>query len=597
MKREIEHLREAMSTHGITYYMVTTADAHNSEYVGDHDKLREYLSGFTGSNGNLLVGMNEAKIWTDGRYFVQAANELKGSDIELMKMGEPEVPTLTEYLSKTLKSGDTLGFDGTTFTYDTINTILNKMSETEINLSYDKELGDCVWTDRPARNHEPIIVHELKYAGESTSSKLSKVRDAYHEKKCTGHFLSKLDDIMWLLNIRGGDVECNPVALSYVYVDDSNVYAFLQEKSLSKEVEEYLSSENVTIKPYEDTAEFLKNLKAEGSVMLDKKSVSFLLVKVIEENNEIVDCSNPTNLLKAVKNDTEIENMKKYFLADSVAMTRYIYYLKQCKDRGGKDEDGNMLTELKAQEVCDSLRSEAEDFRGLSFPTICGYGANAAMMHYEATPDNYAVVEPKGFILTDCGGQYPGATTDVTRTISLGPLTDDERRYYTLTLKGMLNLMNATFLEGCTGRNVDILARLPLWNIGVDYKCGTGHGVGYYLNVHEGPQGIRWQYRQDLKEEKLLPGMLVTDEPGVYKENLLGIRIENTLLTVSKETNSDGHFLCFEPLTYVPLDEEAIDRDLLSPEDIRQLEEYKKAVVDKVSPFLPEDERKWLENI
>ncbi len=594
MKEEIVRLQEKMKEYGVDYYIVTTSDPHCSEYVSEYDKERKFLSGFTGSNGDLVVGKNDAYLWTDGRYFVQAEKELKGSGIELMKMGEKDVPTVGEFLGDKVKDGDCIGFNGYTFTRHYIETLKEKLGDKKYTFKASEDLADMIWNDRPERSHNKAFVHDIKYAGVSVGDKIKEIREKMEELDCKQYFINKLDDIMWLFNLRGDDVACNPVALSYAFISMDEVYLFLQEDAVTDEVRTYLMDNGVILKDYDSVKDMLASYSYKGKTLLDDKCVNYLLYNLICEKSETVDKFNLTSDMKSIKNPVEIEGMRDFFLKDSVAMTKYIYWLKKCADRGCKTEDGETLNELNAGRKCDGLRAEIDGFMGISFETICAYGPNAAMMHYEATKESFAECKSEGMLLTDCGGQYPGATTDVTRTVIMGPVSEEEKKNFTLVAKGFLNLMYASFLEGCTGRNVDILARIPLWKEGIDYKCGTGHGVGYCLNVHEGPQNIRWKFLEGSNEAVLKPGMTVTDEPGVYIADGYGIRTENTLLIVSKLENSDGHFLAFEPLTFVPVDLDGIDVKYLDKSDIDQLNDYHKMVYDKVAPFLTEDEKAWL---
>ena len=602
-----------MKKNGIDWYMVVTADYHNSEYVSDYFKCREWLSGFTGSNGTLLVSSDVAYLWTDGRYFVQAGIELENTGIKLMKMGEENVPKIKEYLEKYMKPGEVLGFDGRTCNADYINSIYEFIGRDKT-LKYDLDLCEKIWKDRPAINCSKAYVIGTEFTGESYLNKIKRVRDYLDKYNCQYLFLSKLDDIMWLFNIRGEDVEYNPVVLSYACISKDDCYLFIQNEAVSEEFALYAKINNIVLKDYNEVYSFLedsfredKNFNTvdsvEPNICADLKQINYCVYGLLKGKTNIVDSVNPTTLFKAVKNATEIENMKEFFLLDSVAVCRFLYKLDmrvKAHERGEypgdylKDENGDILSEKSAERLIDELRSQIPGFKGLSFTTISAYGSNGAMMHYEAGDDGGALLKNEGFLLVDSGGQYLGATTDVTRTIVLGDISDEQKRDFTLVLKGMLNLMNTQFIKGCTGRNLDIIARAPLWKMGMDYKCGTGHGVGCFLNVHEGPHSIRWRYIENSHETELEPGMVVTDEPGVYKEGRYGIRTENTLLIVEGDKTEDGSFLRFEPLTLVPIDLRAVDLSLLEREDIRQLRDYQSLVIDSVSPHLTDEEAKWL---
>ena len=587
VRKRLEALRDAMRSRGIAYYLIPTADFHGSEYVSDYFKVREYFSGFTGSNGTLLVWQEGAGLWTDGRYFIQAQKELEGSGITLYRMMTEGVPTIQDFLCSQMSPGQVLGFDGRVMSAKQGLEMEQALEKCGATIYYDCDLAGELLTNRPALPCEKAFVLPGEIVGLPPEDKLAQVRQKLKEEGADGLFLSKLDDIMWLYNIRGFDVECNPVALSYAYITGEEAVVFLQPEAVPKEVSEHLRAHGVRVKDYGKVIGFLEELPGNQTIWADGSSVCLSHWKKLEERNRVLEKRNPTERLKAVKNPTELAKMEEYFLLDSVAVTKFIYWLKT---NMGKQK----ITEVSAVEYLDRLRSESPGFLELSFPTISGYGANGAMMHYEATEENHATLEPKGFLLVDSGGQYLGATTDVTRTIALGALTEEERKHYTLTATGMLAMSHAVFLQGCTGRNLDILARAPLWRMGIDYLCGTGHGVGYILNVHEGPQGLRWRYNKSVEEAVLEPGMVVTNEPGVYIEGSHGIRIENVLQVEKDVHNEYGQFLHFKTLTWVPLDLDAVDWSLLTDEVREQILDYQKQVYEKLSPYLNEEEQKWL---
>jgi len=581
----IEKLRSRMQEKKIDYYIIPTSDFHNSEYVGDYFKIREYYSGFTGSNGTLLVGMDMAGLWTDGRYFVQAAKELAGSGIELFKMGEEGVPAIPEYIKTHGKKGTSIGFDGRILRESYVQRMVKVCRDLEPVLVYEEDVAGELWESRPELSAEPVYAMEERYCGMSIAEKWSLVREKMQEEEADFLFVSKLDDIMWFLNIRGNDVECNPVALSYLYVTEDELHVFLQQKAVTQDVKDYLGRNHVTLHEYNEVFSFLEEKTAECEGIASKDETSYRAFQSIIKSGNILKACNPIEELKAVKTEKELEHIRNFYLLDSVAVCRFLYRMKK---------EGVGMTEWSAGQIMDLLRADIPGFRGLSFPTICAYGENAAMMHYEATEEDQAKIEARSFLLTDSGGQYDGATTDVTRTIGMGELTEEEKQDFTLVAAGMLRLQNAVFMAGCTGRNLDILARMPLWERGMDYKCGTGHGVGYFLNVHEGPHGIRWKYVEGALEAVLQPGMLVTNEPGVYKEGKYGIRTENVLLVKEREKTQDGTFLDFEVLTFVPIDKDALDVTLLEPADIDKLNVYHVMVYEKVSPFLSGEEKEWL---
>lgn len=583
----IQKLREQMKKEDVDYYIIPTLDFHNSEYVGDYFKIREWYSGFTGSNGTLLIGVDFAGLWTDGRYFVQAEKELSGSGIELFRLGNEGVPTIPEYLYKTGKKGLRIGFDGRILRKFYVDRMLNCCQELDPVFVCTKDMAGELWDERPALSKEEIFVLPEEYRARSIDEKERLVREKMDEEHADFLFVSKLDDIMWFLGIRGNDVECNPVALSYLFLVKDKKYFFVQKDALSPRTAEYLAINNVCIKEYSEIFSFLEKETEGLSGIADAEETSYLAASIIEKKGKILPATNPIEKIKAVKTPEEIEQMRRFYLEDSAAVCKFIYYMKK---------HGVGMTEYEAAEYLDNLRAEVNGFKGLSFPTISAYGSNAAMMHYEAKKDGCAVIEDRGFLLVDSGGQYLGATTDVTRTIAMGQLSDEEIQYFTLVAAGMLRLQNAVFMDGCTGRNLDILARQLLWERGVDYKCGTGHGVGCYLNVHEGPHSIRWKYVKDIVETVLKEGMVVTDEPGVYLQDKMGIRTENVLLIKEKEHNEDGKFLTFEPLTFVPIDLEAIDVSYMETSDVSKLNEYHSLVFDKIAPYLDGEELEWLKN-
>lgn len=588
IKERLELLRSAMREGMIDYYMIPTADFHNSEYVNDYFKVREFFCGFTGSNGTLVVWQTGAGLWTDGRYFIQAEKELAGTGVTLYRMGEEGVPEIREFLKQNMTDGQTLGFDGRVMTAEAGMRYERELKEKNIILSYDRDLAQNVWTDRPALPCGPIFALPDAVAGKTAAQKLEEVREKIKAAGAEGFLLTKLDDLMWLLNIRGCDVECNPVALSYGYVSKDKMCLFIQKEAVPDAVKAYLESAGVSLREYGEITAFIQGELAPGtSVLADRRHCNYTLYKKLKEKCAVVEKKNPTELLKAVKNPVELANMAKVYLFDSVAVTKFIYWLKK---NIGKTE----ITEITAADYLEGLRRSTPGFLDLSFPTIAGYKANAAMMHYEATPEHFAVLSPEGMLLVDSGGQYMGGTTDVTRTIVLGPISDEIKVHYTAVASGMLQLTYAKWLYGCTGRNLDILARQPMWDMGIDYKCGTGHGVGYILNVHEGPQGLRWKYVEGLSEAVLEEGMNVTNEPGIYMEGSHGIRIENVMVVKNDIKNSDGQFMRFETLTYVPIDLDAIVPERMTAENRKRLNAYHQAVYEKVSPYLTEEEREWL---
>ncbi len=588
IQKRLGLIREEMKKEGIAYYMIPTSDFHNSEYVDDYFKAREYFSGFTGSNGTLIVGQEMAGLWTDGRYFIQAAQELEGTGVDLFRMQEEGVPEIPDFLYGEMEDGQTLGFDGRAVSCKEGRKLEEKLAKGKgIKINYGMDLASRVWTDRSELPCHKITVLPEEISGESTAEKMEEVRKKIREAGAEYLLLSKLDDLMWLLNIRGNDVECNPVALSYGFLTQEEMYFFIQEQEVTEEFAKYAEENHIRVKRYEDITAFLEEYTYNGKVLLDEGNSNYALFKIITERAGYVSGDNPTELLKAIKNETELARMEEVYRKDSAAVTKFIYWLKK---NIGKQE----ITEVDAADYLDNLRRNTEGFLDLSFPTISAYKESAAMMHYEATETNHKTLSPEGMLLIDSGGQYMGGTTDVTRTIVLGDIEDEVKMHFTLVVVGMLQLTDAKFLYGCTGRNLDILARQPLWSQGIDYKCGTGHGIGYMLNVHEGPQNIRWRYTSGMKEAVIEPGMIVSNEPGVYKENSHGIRIENILVARNAEKNGDGQFMHFDTLTFVPIDKEAIDVSYMQPADIQRLNRYHAEVYEKTQEYLTEEEREWL---
>ena len=590
IQERLNSLRDAMQNAGVDFYLIPTADYHNSEYVSDFFKVREYFCGFTGSNGTLVVWRDGVGLWTDGRYFIQAEKELEGTGVELFRMMNEGVPTIEEFLKEKMQNGQTLGFDGMVVSTGIGLELEKALKEKGIKFLYDNDIAGSLWRERPSLPAGEVRVLPEEITGLSYKEKLAQVMEKAEQCGAEAFFLSKLDDLMWLFNIRGCDVECNPVALAYGYFTKEESVLFVQNKALNLEVKSYLSANNIVIKEYADVAEHLRALPEGNKVLVDKRYTSYALYKCLTEKQELVEKNNPTELLKSVKNPVELQNMEKIYIKDSVAVTRFIYWLKQ---NIGKVE----ITEISAADKLEEFRREIPEFLDLSFPTISAYKENAAMMHYDPSPEKPVVLQAEGLLLVDSGGQYLGGTTDITRTIVLGPVSDEIKKHYTLTAAGMLELTNARWIYGCTGRNLDILARRPLWNIDIDYQCGTGHGVGYILNVHEGPQNLRWRFAPGMQEAVLEAGMDVTNEPGVYIAGSHGIRIENVMVAKNAEKNEYGQFMYFDTLTYAPIDLEAIDVRYLTTEQKNYLNEYHEEVYKRVAPWLSLEEQVWLKEV
>lgn len=589
----LQQLRSAMRAAAVDYVMVPTADFHSSEYVNDYFKVREYFCGFTGSNGTLLVGQDGAGLWTDGRYFIQAEQELAGTGVTLFKMLNEGVPSLEDFLADRAHDGQTIGFDGRTISAREglkLEKLFTKKQK-DVKLAYRADLATGLWTDRPAYPAGEVTVLDEALTGRSVEDKLADVRERLRAKGADELLLTKLDDIMWLFNIRGCDVECNPVAMSYAYITRKSATLFLQKKVLNDTLNAYFAEHGITIEDYAGITEWLENLSGGRKILTDNRYCSYALYKILAEKQELIEGENPTELLKAVKNPVELENMERIYLKDSVALTKFIYWLKTTIGNPGVT-----ITEVTAADRLEQLRLEIPEFLELSFPTIAAYEANAAMMHYEAAPQTAAVLSPRGLFLVDSGGQYRGGTTDVTRTIALGPLRDIEKTHYTLVAAAMLQMTHARWLYGCSGRNLDILAREPIWSMDLDYQCGTGHGVGYILNVHEGPQNMRWRYSGNQTEAAFEAGMDITNEPGIYIAGSHGIRIENVMVVRNGAKNEYGQFMYFDTLTWVPLDPDAVDPSTFTEKQLAMYNDYQQEVYNRLSPYLNDTERAWLEN-
>ena len=588
IKQRIEKIRDLMKEKNIYAYIVPSSDYHQSEYVGDYFKAREFMSGFTGSAGTLIVSMDEVGLWTDGRYFIQAEQELKHSGIKLFKMGEEGVPTIEEYLLEKLPKNSTLGFDGRVMSVKEGQNLANKLVFKGINIEYKYDLVNDIWQDRCSLPTEKAFLLDIEYSGESFSHKLSRIRQAMKEKKATTHILASLDDIAWLFNIRGRDVKSNPVVLSYAVICTNSVYLFIDKNKIGEDIKHELSKENVQIKGYDEVYEFIKNIGENEVVLIDTSKVNYAIYNNIPSNVQKIEERNPSILFKSIKNEIELKNIRNSHIKDGVAFTKFMYWLK---NNIGKID----ITEISATQKLEDLRREQDKFIEPSFSTIAAYKDHAAMMHYSATEESNYKLEPRDLFLVDSGGQYFDGTTDITRTIALGPIHEKIRRDFTNVVRGMIRLSKAKFLYGCRGYNLDILARGPLWEEGIDYKCGTGHGIGFVLNVHEGPNGFRWKVREGIDDTCILEeGMVTTNEPGVYVENSHGIRIENEIVVRKAEKNEYGQFMDFEVITFAPIDLDAIDESLLLKDERVYLNNYHKQVYDKIAPYLNEEEKQWL---
>lgn len=573
-------LRRCMAHRGLTACVVVTDDFHGSEYVGDHFKAREYLSGFTGSAGTLAVLPDRAALWTDGRYFLQAERQLEGSGIELMRAGQPDVPTLSAFLAQHLPEGGVLGFDGRTVSTRLYRTLEEALSAKHIRLDGAHDLAEEVWPDRPALSAQPLWPLESDV---SRREKLSLLREKMAEKNAGHLLLTDLTDIAWTLNLRGGDVACTPVFLAFLLLSEADAVLFVQSQAVSPAIADALAADGVTLRPYGDIYSHLSALPAEDCVLLDSATANSQITRALA-HARTVDAPSPAAALKAVKSPGEQDGFRRAHLLDGVALTRFLYRLKTVPTG---------LTEVSAAALLHELRAESEEFLEDSFDTIAAYGPHGAVVHYEPTAETDVPLEARGLLLCDSGGHYRGGTTDVTRTVALGPVSDAERRMCTLVLQGHIRLAMARFPKGVTGENLDVLARMPLWQQGLDYNHGTGHGVGCVLSVHESPPSFRWRIVENTPHPALETGMVISDEPGYYEAGQYGIRHESLLLV-----QPDGDdFLRFEVLTLAPFDRDTLDVSLLSDEERRWLNDYHRRVREALSPHLSAEERRWLSDV
>lgn len=588
MREELCCLRERMQEESVDAYLIMTDDFHGSEYVGDYFKSREYISGFTGSAGTLLVRKDCAGLWTDGRYFLQAETQLAGSGITLFRSGQPGVPDLEDYLVEQLADGQTLGFDGRCVMAGYARRLRERLEQKGVRIRNDLDLVGDVWPDRPALSKEPVWQLAERYAGIGVKDKLAEVRQILHKKKADWFLLASLEDICWLLNVRGNDVACTPVVLSYLMMSRDQVFWYVQREAVPEPVQADLQEAGVVLREYGQIYEDASRLPGGVRLLCDENHVNDALISRIAPDVVVVDGENPTLLLKAVKNPVEIANEKAAHIKDGIAVTRFIYWLKT---RVGREE----ITEISAASRLEMFRREQEDYLEPSFYPILAYGPHGAIVHYSADETSDVPLEPEGFLLADTGGHYMEGTTDITRTIALGPLTEEQKEMYTTVLKAHIRLADAVFLQGAAGVSLDVLARTPLWERGLDYNHGTGHGVGYLLSVHEGPNSFRFRPSAVRGGDHVMKeGMITSDEPGIYLEGKFGVRLENLLVCAARQTNSYGTFLGFEPLTMVPFDRDAILWDTLSEKELRWLAAYHQKVYESLAPHLSEEERQWL---
>lgn len=583
IKERLMKLREEMNKEGMQAYIIPTSDFHETEYVSEYFAARKYMSGFTGSAGVLVVLLDKAGLWTDGRYFIQAANQLADSGIDLMKQGQEDTPSIEEYIVTNLTQGSVVGFDGRVMNVNDANKYKQAFMMHDIKMVTDKDLVGRIWDDRPALPCTETFHYDEKYAGKSISEKLTQVREAMKGYNCRSHIVTKIDEIAWLYNLRAHDVPHFPVALAYTIIKENDAMIYIDASRLDEESKTLFAQNHIQVKDYEAIYEDVKTL--EGPVLVDGNFVNSKIVYSL--NTEIVYAQDPIVLLKAMKNEIELANTRNAHIKDGVACTKFMYWLMQNVNNG--------ISEMSAQEKLQELRKEQADYLEDSFNTICAYKEHAAMMHYSSNEETNVELKPEGMLLVDSGGQYLDGTTDITRTFVLGSITEEEKKWFTLALKGHIRLEKSNFLYGCRGLNLDILARGPLWDLDMDYQCGTGHGVGHLSNVHEAPNGFRWKIVPERNDSCVLEeGMITSNEPGVYAEGKFGIRHENEMVVVKGNKNFYGQFMHFETLTFVPFDRKGIDKSLLSEDELAWLNDYHASVYEKISPFLTNEEAEWL---
>ena len=587
ISERIEQLRVLMKEKNIDAYVVPTADFHQSEYVGEHFKARKFITGFSGSAGTAVITADEARLWTDGRYFIQAAKQIEGTGVELMKMGEPGFPTLTEYLADTLPENGILGFDGrvvATGEGEEYEAIVNAKNGSIV---YEYDLIDQVWTDRPALSEKPVFELGVEYTGETVASKLSRIREEMKKCGATVHILTTLDDICWTLNMRGDDIDFFPLVLSYAVIEMDKAVLYINEAKLSDEIKEHFAADGIEIRPYNDIYEDVKSICEKEVLLIDPAKLNYSLFNNLPEGCKKVSAPNPEIIFKAMKNEVEVENMKKANLKDSVA---HVKFMKWVKENVNKE----VITEMSASDKLDEFRKEMGNFIRPSFEPISSYGPHAAMCHYTSSPETDVQLKEGDIFLTDTGAGFWEGSTDITRTYALGEIPAKTKENFTLVAIANLQLGSARFLYGTTGLVLDILARKPFWDRDLNFNHGTGHGVGYLLNIHEGPAGFRWKYRPN-ETHTLEKGMIITNEPGIYFEGEFGIRLENELLCCEGTKNEYGQFMHFESITFVPFDLDAIEPSIMTEQDKKLLNDYHKEVFEKVSPFLNDEEKAWLE--
>ncbi len=581
IKQRLEKMRLFMRNNNIQAFIVPSTDPHSGEYIAAHWESRKWLSGFTGSAGTIVITLNKAGLWTDSRYFIQAELQLEDTSIQLFKEKVPGTPSIPEWLVSELKSGDKVGIDPWCNSISDIEQINSTLNKKNISLQFTDNPFDTIWEDRPSIPQNKVFIHDIEFAGISAIDKIDAIRDYLVSNNKDILIVSALDEICWALNLRGSDVHCNPLFISYLIISKQGAILYIDENKLDDEVKEYLLSQNIQIRPYNSIAEDLKAISHDNLKIQVPTNINGGIFDIVKKNVTIA--PSPILLMKAIKNETEIAGFQKAMIRDGVAMVKFLKWLKEAV-KSGKE------SELSITEKVFEFRSQQQHFMGESFGTIAGYKENAAIVHYEADEESNKTILPKGMLLLDSGGQYLDGTTDITRTIILGEISEEEREDYTLVLKGMINLSMTEFPHGTCGTQLDAFARMAMWKRGMNYMHGTGHGVGHFLNVHEGPHQFRMNYMPAI----LVPGMTVTNEPGIYKAGKHGVRIENTMHIVKSQTTEFGDFYKLEPLTLCPIDKEGIDINIMSEEEIKYLNDYHAEVYSKLSPMLSEDEKEWL---
>lgn len=583
---KIQALRALMEQHHMDAYLIPTDDSHQSEYVGAHFKTREFITGFTGSAGTAVITKTEACLWTDGRYFLQAESQLAESTITLFKTGEPGVLTLEEYLAHKLPENGILGFDGRVVSADKGRNLQRLLSGKSVSIDCSSDLIDQIWTERPPLSSESAFALEEKYTGETTAAKLSRIRHAMKNASADIHIIASLDDVNWMVNLRGNDIDFCPLVLSYALITMSDMKLYIDDAKLSPRIREALTKDNISVHPYNAIYEDARHLDPAQRILIDPSRLNYALFTSLPEDAAIIEQQNPTVLMKSMKNKTELKNIINAHIKDGIAVTRFMFWLK-------KNMGNTKITELSVAKKMDDFRREQTGYLGQSFEPICGYGAHGAIVHYSATPDTNASIVSGNLLLTDTGGAYYEGSTDITRTFACGDISKEMKQDFTTVLLCNLRLSRAVFLHGVSGYNLDVLARQPLWERGMNFNHGTGHGVGYLMNIHEAPVGFRIAAGKEANQ-RLEEGMIITDEPGLYVAGSHGIRIENELLVRKGIVNEYGQFMYFEPVTYVPIDLDAVDASIMTDIDKQQLNQYHAKVYEVISPHLDAGEREWL---